>query len=66
MCVTEREGGEKERERERGETKQLLFKVTKKYLRENFKELSDELLNRIRSVYKYCIDSLFVFCKDSF
>ena len=37
-----------------------------KNLKEHFGELSDELLKRIWSVYRYCINSVYVLYKDSF
>ena len=40
--------------------------VKKKNLRWHFWELSDELFNRIWSVNRYCIKSVYVQCKDSF
>ena len=36
----------------------------KKNLRRYFWELSDELLSRIGSAYRYCINSVYVLCKD--
>ena len=38
----------------------------KKNLRGHCLELSDELLNRIWFVYRCCIKSIYVLCKDSF
>ena len=38
----------------------------KKNLREHFWELLDELLHRISSVCRYCINSVYIFCKDYF
>ena len=37
----------------------------KKKLRGHFGELSDKLLNRILSVYRYRIDDVYVLCKNS-
>ena len=38
----------------------------KKHLRGHFGELSEESLNRIWSVHRYCIISVYVLSKDSF
>ena len=38
----------------------------KRNLKGYFWELLDELLNKIWSVCRYCIDSVYVLCKDSF
>ena len=38
----------------------------KKYLKVHFWKVSDELLNKIWSVYRYCINSKSVLCNDPF
>ena len=38
----------------------------KKNVRENFGEKSNELLNRISSLYRYCINSIYIQDKESF
>ena len=42
---------------------EIMFR--KKNLREQLRELSDELLNRIWFVYLYYINSEYILCKDS-